>query len=541
MQDRLQVIHDFLGMEDRQEQKLIEYIVLCLNVYDAKSVMPLIQTYTEPYDLLGASLDRGNWTEAADFWRMLSRYKRQELSNDTLSVEAKVTENAFITSVKEIKITKDNVNDAVVLTYILYAHYQRTKNSKFYDACLEMVKKNERLRQTILMSHSNIIYSASDVSLKKLIPDLKTLENVVVGLETKRSTQISEMKTSGVNAANVFDQLDLEQGAKLISQLDDCISSQQDKENWVSWIKRKLSSTAKLVIPFNEKLAAALKLSPANTAIWRDASSGDDCVTLMRSVREQLLSDYKDKVKQLEYTVILSELYLYKRLVFAASLPPSPKKRVLGFAKQLPRESRGFCTNLLGLPLSVGSFLTYVLILGFIFTPLKNILKLFTEDLPKKAGLKLEKHIDKSYVAFICYYVMLGWYLCLRPLTSPRESIKKAWHSRYGIILTFFTVLLSLPALVFSLAFLHERALNAKAKRPDAGGGVAPALANPDHVHAQHGPTSQSTTHIMAMSGFGQQHPTQAILPAASAAPPPVSVVPSVSSLVITSTKKPSF
>lgn len=102
-------------------------------------------------------------------------------------------------------------------------------------------------------------------------------------------------------------------------------------------------------------------------------------------------------------------------------------------------QKREFKHYFLGVPQYLGhkkqfafSWFLYTVGCGFLFTPIKNTLKLFTEAFPKKMDAYCENNLEKihsSDFALIGHYFFKAWWLGLRPITSPIVSLKAAWHS----------------------------------------------------------------------------------------------------------------
>lgn len=145
---------------------------------------------------------------------------------------------------------------------------------------------------------------------------------------------------------------------------------------------------------------------------------------------------------------------------------------------------------------AVACFL-YTVGFGFLFTPIKNTLKLFTEALPKKMDAYCENRLERlniselsSDLALVGHYFFKAWWLCLRPITSPIVSVKAAWHSSDNIENKYvaWTARLALSALSLALSFATLLAVIVVVPKVvlgllgEAGGVVAAAATTADSV-----------------------------------------------------------
>ncbi len=134
------------------------------------------------------------------------------------------------------------------------------------------------------------------------------------------------------------------------------------------------------------------------------------------------------------------------------------------------------------------AWLLYTAGFGFLFTPIKNSLKFFTEAFPKKMDAYCENNKESSYLALAGHYFFKAWWLCLRPITSPIVSLKAAWNSydnfdnKYAawaarIVLSGLSITLSLATLFTLIVVVPKAVLGLLG---EAGGVVATAATAAD-------------------------------------------------------------
>ncbi len=161
-------------------------------------------------------------------------------------------------------------------------------------------------------------------------------------------------------------------------------------------------------------------------------------------------------------------------------------------------EKREFKHYFLGFPQYLGlkksfvfSWFLYTIGCGFLFTPIKNTLKLFTEAFPKIMDAHCENNLEKtkySKFASVGHYIFKGWWLVLRPMTSPVVSLKAAWNSYHNydnkyaawgsrLILSGLSLTLSLAAIFTAIVVVPKVALGLLG---EAGGVVTAAATAAD-------------------------------------------------------------
>lgn len=165
---------------------------------------------------------------------------------------------------------------------------------------------------------------------------------------------------------------------------------------------------------------------------------------------------------------------------------------------KLGDQKREFKHYFLGVPQYSGlkksfvlSCILYTIGCGFLFTPIKNTLKLFTEAFPKIMDAYCENNLEKikfSNFALVGHYIFKAWWLGLRPITSPIVSLKAAWKSydnydnkyiAWGsrLILSGLSLTLSLAA-IFTVVVVVPKAM--LGLLGEAGGVVTAAATTAD-------------------------------------------------------------